>query len=115
VRGIGAGFLLLPPDAPGGEYVLGVREERQRFPAQSRKFVVNRYQKPQLDKSLDFNRSSYGPGDEVQANCRAARADNGNPLANRLVRVLVQIDDKSYGPDGKESAAAFNARTDADG
>jgi hypothetical protein len=115
VRGVGAGSLFLPLDAPGGEYTLTVREERQRFAEQSRKFVVNRYQKPRLDKVLNFNRSSYGPGDEVQVSCRATRADTGLALADRSVRVLVQIDDKTFGADGKERAGPFNARTDTDG
>ncbi len=115
VKGVGAGEVLLPENAPGGEYALTVREERQRFPTQVRKFVVNRYQKPQLDKKLDFNRSSYGPGDEVQAACKAHRASNGTAVANRPVRVAVNVDDKTYGADGQESAVPILFRTDEEG
>jgi hypothetical protein len=114
VRGIGAGSYVLTEGTPGGEYVLTVSELNGRFPPQKRKFTVNTYQKPRLDKELDYNRSSYGPGDEVQARCRARRADGG-PVKDRPVRVTVQIDDKSYGADGKESRTPFVLRTDAQG
>lgn len=73
VSGIGAGELPLDAETAGGEYTLTVREEQGRFPPVTRKFTVNRYQKPRLDKKLDFNRSTYGPGDEVQARVTARR------------------------------------------
>jgi hypothetical protein len=111
VRGIGAGWYLLPADAPGGEYFLTVSEMRNRFPAQKRNFVVNHYQKPQLDKKLEFGRSSYGAGDEVLARCQAMRASAG-PVKDRPVRVTVQIDGKTYGVDGKETAKPFELQTD---
>src|SRR5262249_15055466 len=77
LRGVGAGDWVIGPDLPGGEYVLTVKEAGGRFPDQQRKFLVNRYQKPRLNKELDFNRKSYGPGDEVQAACKVKRAEGG--------------------------------------
>jgi anti-sigma factor RsiW len=112
--GVGAGDLVLPEDAPGGEWTLTVREEHGRFPVQQRKFLVNRYQKHRLNKELDYNRKSYGPGDEVQARCKARRADGG-PLANRPVLASVNVDGKRYGADGKESAEPMRFQTDAEG
>ncbi|HZY88681.1 MAG TPA: hypothetical protein VFE78_27910, partial [Gemmataceae bacterium] len=115
VRGIGAGeFSLADPNLPGGEYVLTVREEQDRFPPQTRKFLVNRYQKPQLNLELDYNRKTYGPGDEVQAACKAV-TPTGTPVKDRPVAATVQIDGILYGADGKPSLAPIPFRTDADG
>ncbi len=114
IRGVGAGMFQLAEDAPGGEYVLEVSERSNRFPPQQRKFVVNNYQKPRLNKELDFNRKSYGVGEEVQALCKASRADGG-PVKERPVEVMVQIDGKTYDARGQASNQPFRLRTDADG
>src|SRR5207244_3852575 len=74
----------------------------------------NRYQKPQLDKELDYSRKTYGPGDEVLARCKATRAGAG-AVANAPVEVTVQIDGKTYGADGRESDKPIAFRTDAQG
>ena len=102
LRGVGAGMFLLGPEAPGGEYKLTVRELQNRFPPQERKFVVNAYQKPRLNKTLDFNRKTYGPKDEVQALCKALRADGG-PVKEKDVEVTVTIDGKTYDAKGEAS------------
>ncbi len=115
VRGIGAGeFPLTAPNLPGGEYILSVREEQNRFPEQKRKFLVNKYQKPQLNVELDYNRKTYGPGDEVQAACKAT-TPLGAPVKDRPVAATVQIDGKTYGADGKPADKAITFRTDAEG
>ncbi len=114
IRGIGSGEFHLPEDAPGGEYVLEVREVGNRFPVQQRKFVVNRYQKPRLNKELDFNRKTFGPGDEVQALCKANRADGG-PVKDRPVEVTVQIDGQTYNARGEASEQPIRFQTDSDG
>ncbi|MFO0926635.1 MAG: alpha-2-macroglobulin family protein [Gemmataceae bacterium] len=114
VAGVGAGELPLEPDAAGGEYTLTVSEEQGRFPAVTRKFTVNRYQKPRLDKKLDFNRSSYGPGDEVQARVTARRADGG-PVRDRPVDVTVNVDDRLVDRAGNPTGGPFRLTTDADG
>jgi anti-sigma factor RsiW len=114
IRGVGAGEVPLDATAPGGEWILTVSEEANRFSPVSRKFVVNRYQKPQLDKKLDFNKPSYGPGDEVLARVRAARADGGL-VKDRPVQVAVVVDDQLIGPDGAVAGKPFTSQTDADG
>src|SRR5262249_42318711 len=72
VRGIGGGdFRLVPPGQPldpnsgipqvvavGGEYTLSVRDASNRFPEQKRKFLVNVYEKPRLNKKLELARRS---------------------------------------------------------
>jgi hypothetical protein len=115
VRGVGVGEWKVPDDPgfPGGEYVVTVKEVQNRFPEQRRKFLVNNYQKPRLNKELDYNRTTYGAGDEVIARCKARTSDD-KPLRDTNVQVQVQVDGHSYGPDGKETGP-FTARTDSEG
>ena len=115
VHGIGAGSWLLEPDAPGGEYTLTVNEQFGRFSPVNRKFIVNRFQKPRLDKKIDFNRSSYGPGDEVQVRASAKLAGGGGAVENANVEAAVKIDDKNYDASGSESPMPIRGKTDADG
>lgn len=114
IRGIGSGAYQIDPHARGGEYTLTVREELGRFPEQQRKFTVNEYQKPRLNKELEFNKKSYGVGEEVQALCKALRADGG-AVSEKNVEVTVNIDGKAYGADGKPNAEPFKFKTDTEG
>jgi hypothetical protein len=114
IRGVGAGEVALEADAPGGEWVLTVSEERGRFTPTTRRFLVNRYQKPHLDKKLDFNKPSYGPGDDVQARVSARRADGG-PVKDRPVEITVLVDGQQFGAGGVVASAPFGGRTDANG
>src|SRR5262249_40220035 len=92
LRGIGTGDYAIEPVAPGGEYTPSVTEANNRFPAQDRKFIVNRYEKPRLNKELEFTAKAYGPGDSVTAACKAARVEGGNPVAGQPVTAAVNID-----------------------
>lgn len=114
IRGIGAGEYAIEPSAPGGEYTLTVSEAANRFPPQDRKFIVNRYEKPRLNKELEFTAKAFGPGDTVVAACKAARVEGGKPLADRPVTTSVNIDGVTYGPNG-QPGSSFQLRTDANG
>jgi hypothetical protein len=114
LRGVGAGSFLLDPNAAGGEYTLIVRELNRRFPEQRRKFLVNKYEKPKLNKELDFSRKSYGPGDEVLARCKAKHLD-GRPLKNCRVEATVFVDNKQYGSHGEQKAEPLVFQTDEEG
>jgi hypothetical protein len=114
LRGIGAGEVTLEDNAPGGEYALVVREANRRFPEQRRKFLVNKYEKPKLNKELDFSKKSYGPGDEVVARCKAKYLD-GKPVKNCRVDVTVAIDNRQYGAMGEQKSEAFAFQTDDEG
>src|SRR5262249_53708028 len=92
LRGVGAGEYLIDESAPGGEYTLTVSEAGSRFPPQQRKFIVNKYEKPRLNKELEFTRKSYGPRDEVMAACKAARAEGGVAVANQPVTATATVD-----------------------
>ena len=115
LRGIGAGEFKIDPAAKGGEYTLRVRELNNRFPPQERKFIVNQYENPRLNKELDFTRKSYGPGDEVMAACKVSRAEGGTPVARRPVSASIFIDGKSYDADGKEGNTPLALQTDDKG
>jgi hypothetical protein len=117
VRGIGCGAYAIDPGAKGGEYTLTVSEAASRFPPEKRKFIVNEYQPPKLNKKLDFARKSYGPGELVEATCHVSRAEGGQAVAKRPVEVTVRIDDKEYGADGREVGPGnpIHFETDATG
>ncbi|HEV3079062.1 MAG TPA: alpha-2-macroglobulin family protein [Gemmataceae bacterium] len=116
VHGVGAGDYQIDPGASGGEYTLTVSEASNRFPPQQRKFIVNVYRNPLLNKELDFTRKSYGPGAEVVAACKVSRVENKDvPVTNRPVTASIQIDGKQYGADGKEGSKPFQGQTDATG
>lgn len=112
IKGVGAGEFKIDAQARGGEYTLTVREEGNRFPEQQRKFIVNQYENPRINKELDFNRKSYGPGDDVVAACKANKAEGG-AVSNQPVTAEVFIDGKPYGADGSEGRKPISLRTDA--
>ncbi|MCS6850431.1 MAG: MG2 domain-containing protein [Gemmataceae bacterium] len=117
IRGIGVGEFTLPADLPGGEYTLTVTEARGRFQPEKRKFLVHQYQMPRLDKTLEFARSSYGPGEEVVAVARAQLAgQRDKPLAGIPVVVTIQIDGQTYNARGeKAEESGLQLKTDASG
>ena len=92
VRGLAAGQFQLPPQIPGGEYTLHVSEGANRFPSEKRKFLVNRYQAPRLNKEIEFTRKSYGPGEMVEARCQVARVEGGAAIAEQPVYAFLQVD-----------------------
>ena len=112
LKGVGSGAFLIDPTAPGGEYILTVKDQSGRFPDQVRKFIVNRYQKSNINKELDFNRRSYGPGDEVIANCKATSSD-GKPLSGKPVLASINLDGVQIGVDGKPNTDQARFQTDA--
>lgn len=114
VRGIGCGDYVIAPEAPAGEYTLIVREAGKLFPPQQRKFTVSRYEKPLLNKELQFAKKAYGPGDVVAAVCRVTRP-TGEPLPDSRVSATVEIDGIHYGADGERSTTPIEGRTDQDG
>ncbi len=116
IRGIGAGEYPIPADATGGEYILTVRDALDRFAPQRRSFVIQHYEKPRLNKELEYTRKSYGPGDEVIAGGRVSRIEGGLPLADQPVTATILVDGKRYRADGKQDPnAELPLRTDGSG
>jgi hypothetical protein len=115
VRGLGAGDWTIPEGSPGGEYALTVTELTGRFPPQQRKFLVNRYERPKLNKVLEWGQKTYGPGEEVLADCKVTKAEGGTPVANKPVFATIQIDGQVYDKDGNPTGNGIQAKTDDKG
>lgn len=94
VVGIASGQFMLPPEVPGGQYVLHIKEASDRFPAEKRPFLVNVWQTPRFNKELDFSRSSFGPGEKVGAQLKIARVEGGALPANLQVQAKANVDGK---------------------
>jgi hypothetical protein len=92
IHGLGAGDYFIDPETPGGEYTLTVRDLHSRFPPQERKFLVNVYEKPRLNKELEFARKSYGPGETVVVNANVKRVEGGTPIADQPVNATMNVD-----------------------
>jgi alpha-2-macroglobulin-like protein len=114
LKGVGAGDFELNPNDAGGEYTLLVREAANRVPEQQRRFIVQEYELSKLKKELDFTRKSFGPGEEVAAKAKATRED-GKPVAKQHVEVTLNVDNRTYGLDGKESDKPIPFTTDENG
>lgn len=112
LQGLGAGVFVLPPDAPGGEYILTVSERHQRFPPEQRRFLVQQYEKPRLRKELEFTRKSFGPGDEVVAFCQVTAAEGGRPIAKQPVSVTFYLDGAMLDAEGQSTNSPWQLRTD---
>jgi alpha-2-macroglobulin-like protein len=101
VRGIGVGEYELPPDAPGGEYVLEVVEvipgqgnvPTRKVVLDTRRFLVNHYVPDVFEKKLEFDGKSYGPGDMVRARIEVTRTAGG-PMRDARADVVASIDGK---------------------
>jgi alpha-2-macroglobulin-like protein len=116
LKGLGAGDIFLGENPAGGEYILTVSEAQNRFPAQQRKFIVNKYEKTRFNKELNFSKKSFGAGEEVVAVCKAVRAEATDAVAKPLnVRATMIIDNQVYGIDGKVNGPAFTGQTDKNG
>ncbi|MFN4259353.1 MAG: alpha-2-macroglobulin family protein [Gemmataceae bacterium] len=118
VRGIGSGAFEIPVDYLGGEYTLTVSEASSRFLPQQRKFLIQHYQKHNLNKTLEFGRKTYGPGEEVIAFGKVTRAEGGLAVANRPVTATIDIDGQRYDPNGQPVAdhqGQLRLQTDAEG
>jgi hypothetical protein len=105
LRGIGCGLYELPPDAPGGEYVLSVvdvtpsvdevRKQivNKNIVLQTRKFNVIEYKPETFEKTLEFDGKSYGPGDVVMVKCTASRTQGGK-LKRAAVGATAEVEGK---------------------
>jgi anti-sigma factor RsiW len=114
IRGIGCGEVLIPANAPGGEYTLRVVEANNRFPKQERKFLVNKFEREHLNKELEWSQRSYGPGDLVIATCKVARAEGGKAPNGYQVTASVNIDGVDHDVDGKVGYRPWELTTAAD-
>lgn len=90
-RGVGNGEFRIPQSAPGGPYKLVAKSLDGFFPTESRKIIVQNYRTPRFKKDLEFRRRSYGPGETVEADFEAVRAEGGT-ASPMDVNVTAKVD-----------------------
>ena len=90
-RGVGNGAFALPASAAGGQYTLVAKSLDGFFPEEQRQFQVQQYRVPRFKKDIEFKRRSHGPGDLVEADFSASRAEGG-PLSKAAVRITATVD-----------------------
>ncbi|MBA2541633.1 MAG: hypothetical protein H0V17_18460 [Deltaproteobacteria bacterium] len=80
----------LPAEIEGGEYKLSMVADdgTQDF----KSIVINTYQTPRLQKTLELLRKAYGEGDQVSAAIEIKRA-TGEPFADKALTGIITIDD----------------------
>ena len=91
-RGVGNGAFAIASSAPGGAYTLVAKSLDGFFPEERCEFQVRRYRVPRFKKELEFGRRSYGPGETVEADFSAARAEGG-ALAGAMLKIVAKVDD----------------------
>ncbi|GAA5504831.1 MG2 domain-containing protein [Novipirellula caenicola] len=104
-RAVGNGAFTIPKTAPGGSYTLVAKSLDGFFPDERREFQVRAYRVPRFKKELEFRRRSYGPGDTVEADFKAERAEGGM-LANVSVAVVAKVDNEVIHEQAAETTAA---------
>ncbi len=90
VAGVAQNDFALDPDLDGGEYT--IRLAADDGTADEKKVIVNTYEAPRLQKTLEFVRKAYGAGDPVAAAIEVKRA-TGEPFARRPLTAVVTVDD----------------------
>ncbi|MBK9034519.1 MAG: hypothetical protein IPL61_25180 [Myxococcales bacterium] len=89
-HGVARNDVALAETLEGGEYTLkltaadGTTDER--------KLIINTYEAPRLQKTLELLRKAYGAGDAVAAAIEIKQA-TGEPFADRALTGIVTIDD----------------------
>ncbi|MEO8704588.1 MAG: MG2 domain-containing protein [Kofleriaceae bacterium] len=89
-NGIARNDLKLADELEGGEYSLVLTADDGT--TETRKLVVNTYEAPRLQKTLELLRKAYGEGDSVTAAIEIKRA-TGEPFADHALTGVVTIDD----------------------
>ena len=102
--GVAQNDFALSPDLEGGEYTIQLAADDGTV--DTKKIIVNTYEAPRLQKSVELTRKAYGPGDSVAAAIEIKRA-TGEPFANRELTGVVTVDDIEV--------ARVPIKTDADG
>lgn len=97
VRGVGTGAFTLPSGLPGGAYTVTVTGGSSAKPLASRQVLVNNYAPDKLEKKLEFDARTYGPGDPVQAKVEVR--DQGQPAADAPLRIKIEVDGREIVPD----------------
>ncbi len=88
--GVARNDFKLPDEIEGGEYTLGLLSDDGT--QDTKQLVINTYQTPRLQKTLELLRKAYGEGDTVSAAIEIKRA-TGEPFADKALTGIITIDD----------------------
>jgi len=99
VRGVGTGAFTLPSGLAGGTYTLAVSggAPASARPLATRQVVVHNYAPDKLEKKLEFDARTYGPGDAVQAKVEVR--DQGRLAGDVPLTIKVEVDGLVIKPD----------------
>lgn len=102
--GVAQNDFALAPDLEGGEYTIQLAADDGTV--DTKKIIVNTYEAPRLQKTVELTRKAYGAGDSVAAAIEIKRA-TGEPFGNHELTGVVTVDDVEV--------ARVPIKTDADG
>ncbi|HEX7841596.1 MAG TPA: MG2 domain-containing protein, partial [Kofleriaceae bacterium] len=102
--GVAQNDFALPADIEGGEYTIQLAADDGT--TDTKKIIVNTYEAPRLQKTLEFVRKAYGEGDPVSAAIEVKRA-TGEAFAGKPLTGVVTVDDVEL--------ARLPLKTDGDG
>ncbi|MBV8756901.1 MAG: hypothetical protein JO257_06495 [Deltaproteobacteria bacterium] len=102
--GVAQNDFALAADIEGGEYTIQLAADDGT--QDSKKIIINTYEAPRLQKTVELTKKAYGAGDSVSAAIEIKRA-TGEAFANRDVTGVVTVDDVEV--------ARLPIKTDADG
>ena len=89
-NGVARNDFQLADEIEGGEYTINLISDDGN--ADSKKIVINTYEAPRLQKTLELLRKAYGEGDNVSAAIEIKRA-TGEPFAGHALTGVVTVDD----------------------
>ena len=102
--GVAQNDFQLAADIEGGEYTIQLAADDGT--ADQKKIIINTYEAPRLQKTVELTKKAYGAGDSVAAAIEIKRA-TGEAFANRALTGVVTVDDVEV--------ARLPIKTDADG
>jgi len=83
----------IPEGMAGGSYTVSVKCPSLGTPEAKREFDILSYRVARLKTDIEFERESYGPGDEVKAVLTVSRAEGGVP-ENAAITATATLDGK---------------------
>ncbi len=89
-NGVARNDFKLADEIEGGEYTMSLVADDGTV--DSKKIVINTYEAPRLQKTLELLRKAYGEGDSVAAAIEIKRA-TGEPFAEHALTAVVTVDD----------------------
>lgn len=88
--GVARNDFQLSPELEGGEYTITLVSDSGV--TETKKVVINTYEAPRLQKTLELLRKAYGEGDVVSAAIEIKRG-TGEPFAGKKLTGIVTVDD----------------------